>query len=311
MRTAPDDIACGPSLSATPRPNGCSPVPHLARRLALAFAAGASALAGCSQALFFHPDSVERGDPADVGMAYVASDFRSADGTLLTGWFIPATEVDDAGAARGTVVQLHGNAENMTSHWRLVQWLPARGFNVFVFDYRGYGRSEGSPTPEGLAADSVAALRHVAAHPGVDPGRIVLLGQSLGGANAIVAAANEGCPPIAAIAIESTFRSYSAIANDKFPFAGSTMDDRFSPDRFIGRLSPTPVLFLHGTADRVIPVRHSQDLHALAGERSRLVVIPECGHLEVFQGRFAAAHRDLLEEFFVAALEEGSRSPCR
>ncbi len=268
------------------------------------------ALGGCSQSLFFRPDRVDRGSPAERGLRFVESDFASADGTPLSGWFIPTTEVADPRMARGTVVHFHGNAENITSHWRLLYWLPGRGFNVFVFDYRGYGRSgttagaQATPTPEGLAADSVAALQHVASLPEVDPSRIVVLGQSLGGTNAIVAVAHPGSPPVKAIAIEATFRSYSSIANEKLPFAGSAMDDTLSAERHIAQLPSIPILLLHGEDDRTISVSHSQRLYALAREPKRLVIVPDCGHLEVFHGPFADQNRSLLEEFFLHALDD-------
>jgi fermentation-respiration switch protein FrsA (DUF1100 family) len=265
-------------------------------------------LAGCAQSLFFYPDQVERPSPSEFGLAYVESDFSSADGTALTGWFIPAI---GAPHAHGTVIQLHGNAENMSSHWRLVEWLPARGFNVFVFDYRGYGRSAGRPTPEGLADDSVAAVRHVASLPGVDPSRIFLLGQSLGGTNAIVAAARPDCPPVAAIAIESTFRSYSSVANDKLFLAGSMMDDALSAERYVDELPPVPILFFHGTEDRVVSTYHSESLYALAREPKRLVLVAGCGHLEVFQEPFAAENRSILEAFFLAAVKGDAASSAR
>ena len=87
------------------------------------------------------------------------------------------------------MVQLHGNAHNVSSHYRYVTWLVAEGVNVLCFDYRGYGLSEGKPERAGILKDSRAAIRYAASRPDVDPDRIVLLGQSLGGANAVVAAA--------------------------------------------------------------------------------------------------------------------------
>lgn len=266
-------------------------------------------LAGCSQSLFFYPDHIDRGSPADLGYKFAQSDFTSADGTPLSGWFVPATDLADPRSAHGTVVQFHGNAQNMTSHWRLMDWLPPRGFNVFVFDYRGYGRSAGRPTPEGLAADSLAALKHVASLPDVDPDRIFVLGQSLGGTNAIVAVSHPECPPVAAIAIESTFSSYSSIANDKLVFAGSVMDDRLSADRHVAQLPPIPILFLHGSEDSVISARHSQRLYSLAREPKRLVVVPGCGHLEIFRGQRASENRSLLEDFFLESLVNNGHPP--
>src|ERR1044072_7983864 len=89
-------------------------------------------LTGCVQQLFYYPDGFVYDRPSRAGLAYEEVTFRSADGTRLSGWFMPAV-----GEARATVVHFHGNARNISAHWRLVGWLPRRGFNVLVFDYRG------------------------------------------------------------------------------------------------------------------------------------------------------------------------------
>jgi fermentation-respiration switch protein FrsA (DUF1100 family) len=92
-------------------------------------------LNGCANGLFYYPDSRVYSTPAGAGQPFQDVWFTSRDGTKLHGWFIPATS---QGPALGTVVHFHGNAQNMTAHYAFVSWLPAEGFNVFVFDYRGY-----------------------------------------------------------------------------------------------------------------------------------------------------------------------------
>src|SRR5688572_11337453 len=114
-------------------------------------------LAGCAHDLFYYPDSVMYDTPASAGLRYEPVGFRSRDGTRLSGWFIPAA----GEAGKGTVVHFHGNAGNISAHWRLVSWLPPRGYNVFVFDYRGYGASEGRPGPRGVFEDANSALDYV------------------------------------------------------------------------------------------------------------------------------------------------------
>ena len=74
------------------------------------------------------------------------------DGTKLHAWFLPA-----GGTARGTVLHLHGNAANVSNHLPLVAWMPARGYNVLMLDYRGFGKSEGRPTLDGIVEDALAA----------------------------------------------------------------------------------------------------------------------------------------------------------
>src|ERR1051325_851564 len=261
-----------------------SSVWNATRFFGLALALGC--LTGCVQGAFYHPDRGLYDTRARLGLKYEQVTFASQDGTRLVGWFIPARGYADPKRAKGTVVHFHGNAQNLSAHWQFVDWLPQRGFNLFVFDYRGYGASQGSPEPKGVFEDSLAALDYVRARPDVDPERLLALGQSLGGTNAIAAVGSGNRAGVRAIAIESTFFSYSAIASDKLVGAGSLVDDTYSADRFVGALAPMPLLLLHGTADAVIPYSHSERLYAKAGEPKRLVRIEGGAHAEAFTPRF-------------------------
>ena len=202
-------------------------------------------LAGCISSPFYYPDTVLYSTPASAGLKFENVEFTSADGTRLTGWFIPATEYRNPKHAKGTVVHFHGNAQNMSAHWQFVSWLPQRGFNVFVFDYRGYGKSRGTPEPKGVFEDSNAALNYVRSRKDVDPDRLVVLGQSLGGTNAIAVVGSGNSSGVKAIAIEATFYSYAAIANDKFYGAGVLVDDTYSAERYVSNLAPIPLLLVH------------------------------------------------------------------
>jgi fermentation-respiration switch protein FrsA (DUF1100 family) len=261
-------------------------------------------LAGCAQGLFYHPDRVLYDTPARAGLKYEQVVFPSGDGTRLVGWFIPAAGYADPRKAKATVVHFHGNAQNLSAHWRYVEWLPRRGFNLFVFDYRGYGASEGRPEPKGVFEDSGAALDYVRSRPDVDAGRLLVFGQSLGGTNAIAAVGAGNRAGVRAIAIEATFYSYSSIASDKVSGAGSLMDDTYSADRYVAALAPMPFLLLHGTADPVIPYAHAERLFAKAGEPKRLVTVAGGGHTEALTPRFGAKYQELLLEFFDAALAD-------
>jgi uncharacterized protein len=259
-------------------------------------------LAGCVQSAFYHPDRVLYDTPARLGLRFEQVAFLSKDGTRLAGWFIPARGHADPRQSKGTVVHFHGNAQNMSAHWQYVDWLPQRGFNLFVFDYRGYGASEGRPAPRGVFEDSSAALDYVRSRPDIDPRRLLVFGQSLGGTNAIAAVGAGNRAGVKALAVEATFFSYSSIAGEKLIGAGSLVDDTYSAERFIAALSPTPLLLLHGTADTVIPYSHGERLFARAGEPKRLVRIEGGAHTEALAPRFGATYRDLLTDFFEAAL---------
>ncbi len=135
---------------------------------------GTMGMSGGVEHRFFYPDRHTYGTPADLGLAYRELEFTSADGTRLHGWFVPAV-----GPRRGTVLHVHGNAQNLTAHFAFVAWLPRRGFDVVAFDYRGYGRSEGRPTLRGALDDTIAALAFVRSLPEADPNRLYVIGQSL------------------------------------------------------------------------------------------------------------------------------------
>ena len=128
---------------------------------------------GCVSRMFYYPDKQIYETPSQP---FEEIQFASADGTRLHGWWIPATI-----PVKGTVVYLHGNAANITGHYCQIEWLPASGYNVFLFDYRGYGKSEGQPSRRGVYADCVAAMDYAAKRAD----RLFASGQSLGGANAM------------------------------------------------------------------------------------------------------------------------------
>jgi len=260
-------------------------------------------LSGCVQSMFYYPDRVRYETPDALGLRYESVQFKSADGTRLSGWFIPAVGRQNPKEAKGTVVHFHGNAQNMTSHWRFVSWLPRQDYNVFVFDYRGYGESEGKPEPKGVFEDSGAALNYVRSRGDVDPERLFVFGQSLGGTNAIAVVGSGNRAGVMAAAIESTFYSYSSIANDKLPGAGLLVGNDYAASKFVAAISPIPLLLIHSTADDAIPHAHSQRLFAEAREPKRLIEIPGAGHLEPMSApRFGTTYQQALTDFFDASV---------
>ncbi|WP_171909749.1 alpha/beta hydrolase [Aquisalimonas asiatica] len=225
-------------------------------------------IAGCSR-FFFLPEPGHRWDPAQAGIDYENIWFDSLDGTPLHGWFLPADE------PRGTILFLHGNAENISTHIGAVYWLPGQGYNVFLLDYRGFGLSAGTPDFDGVHMDAAAALARVARHRRVDPERIVVFGQSLGASVAITTVANHGAAHgVRGLIADSPFSSYRGIAREKFgelwltwPFQwplSLTIDDDHAPIDHVASVSPIPLLLIAGDDDRVVPSHHSQDLYAAA-----------------------------------------------
>lgn len=124
---------------------------------------------GCGlDRLFYHPDSTIYYTPAQLNLRHEDVRFVARDGVRLHGWWLPALTPRPL----GTIVHFHGNAANISNHILAAYWLPAAGYHVFMFDYRGYGQSEGSPTRRGTIADGHAALDYVLSRPEVDRERL-------------------------------------------------------------------------------------------------------------------------------------------
>lgn len=242
---------------------------------------------------FYFPDRVAYGTPADADRAYEDIRFPSADGTQLAGWFMPAP-----GKARATVVHLHGNAQNMSAHWPYAEWLLDHGFNVFAFDYRGYGNSQGSPEPCGILQDAIAALDYLRSRDASS--KLCVFGQSLGAMLAIAAAAINP-RNIAAVLAEAPVHSYSAWAEDQMPEKELVLDDEHCASRHIAALSPIPLLLMHSPADRVVPYAHSEQLVTLAGEPKQLITIPNGEHNDAMTARHGTRYQEIAAAFFTRA----------
>lgn len=245
-------------------------------------------LPGCTS-LFFQPMRQHLRTPDQIGLSWRDVWFEADDGVRLHGWFLPSQV-----ASRGTILFLHGNAENVSTHIGSVAWLPARGYNVFLIDYRGYGISEGVPTLDGLHRDAAAAIATVFTLDGVGADRVALFGQSLGGSVAITTLANSRYKQkIAALIVEGAFSGYRSIAREALARAWLTwplqwplsfaVDDEHQPVEAITRVSPVPVLIVQGEEDPVVPVSHAEALYAAAREPKSLWLVPRAGHIDVFR----------------------------
>jgi fermentation-respiration switch protein FrsA (DUF1100 family) len=229
------------------------------------------------------------------------------DGVELHGWFLPA----DA-PVRGTIVQFHGNAGNVTSHFLQFAWAPQRGYAVLCFDYRGYGLSPGVPSAEGLEADALAAI-HFAQHlPESQAGdKLVLYGQSLGGAVLLHALGRvRDRRRVAAVVVEGSFHSYEDAAAGVlyrhtllFPLTGlayATVSDRHDPAPYVAGVSPTPLLVIHGTHDPVIAPAFGRALYELGREPKELWFVDGGGHIDLLR---RPEVRDRLEAYLARTLQ--------
>jgi fermentation-respiration switch protein FrsA (DUF1100 family) len=262
-------------------------------------------MTGCTH-LFYRPDAHVYQAPEALGIPFETPSFPSLDGTRLTGLFLPAAKQP----ALGTVLHLHGNGGNMTGHWGYSAWLAKEGFNVLVLDYRGYGASEGKPSERGTVEDAVAALSYLRARKDVEPDKLLVLGQSLGGAIALAAVA-QSSTGVRALSLDSAFSSYRAVTREKLAGWWLTnllkwplsllVSDRERPLDALAKLKGLPLLITAAPLDPVVPYEESLKLYEAASQPKTLWVIPGEGHCDAYY-RYGATYRPRLVEFFDAAL---------
>jgi fermentation-respiration switch protein FrsA (DUF1100 family) len=225
--------------------------------------------------LFYFPTHDEPATPATWGFKYEAIDFKSADGTPLHGWLIQKR----GQAARGTVVFSHGNAGSMGHHLGFVTWFAEAGYNVLMYDYRGFGKSGGNIDRRGIVDDVKAAFNYASSRRDLDAGRLVSYGHSLGGAKSVTALAESPVKGLRAIVIDGAFASYRAMARIVGGRLGeSLVTDELAPKDFVAKLSPVPLLVVHGQRDEVVPVSQGLELFKTAHEPKTLFKVEAGRH---------------------------------
>lgn len=229
-----------------------------------------SPLATLEKNLVYHPTSYPselEGEP----LPFEEARFQSDDGTELHGWFMDHPE------PIAIALFCHGNAGNIASRGDSLMILNRHHrLAVMAFDYRGYGKSKGRPTENGILADARAARKWLAKRKGVREQDIVLMGRSLGGAVAIDLAAKDGAK---GLVIASTFTSLPDVAQEAFPMlpARILMTQRFNSLAKIKDYHG-PLLQSHGDADVLIPISLARELHAAAPGRKQFIPIPGGRH---------------------------------
>ena len=225
--------------------------------------------------------------------------FNSADGTRLHGWFFES----QSGPEVATVIFFHGNGGNIGNVGWLGQRFAQRGFDVLLFDYRGYGASDGVAANESdLYADGDAAVAFVRNEKGARPERIILYGQSLGTA---IAADVASRGVFGAVVLESGFSSASSVAASALPWLPRWLHflgkNRFESGRKLASVK-SPILITHGDPDHTIPTDESKMLFASANEPKKLLIFPGAGH-NVF-GSLREQYLVQVEQFILESLVE-------
>ena len=242
--------------------------------LLAAYAAASWYLWAKQRELIFVPSREVTRTPADVRLTYeeVRIPVGGRNPALLHGWWVPAN------ADFATVLYLHGNDLNIGGNVDHIAALSRIGFSVLAVDYRGYGKSEAAfPSESQMYDDAEAAWDYLIRQRHVDPGQAFIYGHSLGGAVAIELALRR--PEAAGVIVESAFTSMSDVARIgywMFP-VDWLLYQRFDALAKVTKLR-SPVLFVHGKADREVPYAMSERLFAAAPEPKWLALIPNAGH---------------------------------
>ncbi len=235
-------------------------------------------LSGCwnwfVESQVFFPDTTIEQTPVDLDLPFEDIWFTSSDSVRLHGWLIPAS------SAKYLLLFCHGNAGNISHRLDNVRLLHNRGISVFIFDYRGYGRSQGRISEKGFYLDSEAAYEVAREWAEQNGSKLVVFGRSLGGIAATHLGATKSCD---GLILESTFTSMGAMARAHYPlpFAETLLEHRLNA---LGQIAKVlvPILFFHGDKDRIVPIKLGRKLFDAAPNPKEFVILPGAGHNDTY-----------------------------
>lgn len=245
-------------------------------------------ITGCTT-MFYYPDRIQYVKPENFNLAYKEITFFPEDKTELIGWFFPSRTKE----IKGTIVHFHGNAQNMSAHFVNLSWVMDKGYNLFVWDYRGYGISDGRPDPDGVYQDSIAALkegRKLWSENG--KGKFIIYGQSLGGAIAMRALGDyQETSQVDLVVQDCTFMSYQDLAFHKLsrslflpisPLAYVLVTDKYSTENEVKKIKQ-PTLVIVAEKDEVVHQKFGKKLYkTLTTSKKWLWKIPNGEHMSTF-----------------------------
>lgn len=253
----------------------------------------AIALYAFQSRLIYVPEAGIKTTPAAVGMRYEEVALVTSDGVRLAGWYLPLAD------ARGTVLFCHGNAGNISHLLAVAEDAHRLGLGILLFDYRGYGQSEGAPSEEGTYRDAEAAWNYLVQDAGLPPERIVVIGRSLGGPIAAWLARDK---TPAALFLEATFTSLPELGQALYPLFPIGLLARYKyPTLEYLKQVQCPVLISHSRDDWLIAFAHGQRLYEAAGHPKAFTEL-RGGHNAAFS-EDAAAYEAGVEAFLAEVLE--------
>jgi uncharacterized protein len=237
----------------------------------------------------YFPDRTLTATPAESGIDYKDVQFETEDGVRLHGWWVPGRTGGD------TLLWFHGNAGNLSDRVGLLELLHDElGVGVFMFDYRGYGDSEGRPTEAGLYADARAALDSAVAEAEARPEELVLFGQSLGAAVAVELA---NVRRVRGVVLEAAFTSIPEMARHHYGFlpVWPLLRTDFDSETRIAQID-APLLVFHGQNDDIVPIDMGRRVFAEAREPKEFNEVAGAGHNDVYlNAEYMTRLRDFLE----------------
>lgn len=218
----------------------------------------------------FFPQRAFDFEPESFGLAYREAAFTTEDAKTLHGWFFPG-EKDHP-----VILHFHGNAGNISHRLGLIKELMQQRLQVFIFDYRGFGKSQGRPSEKGLYRDGMAAFDYLVQREGILPSKIVLHGHSIGAAVALEVALNRGAR---AVILESAFTSTRDMAKTMplFSLLSPLLPANYNNLEKVPRLH-IPKLMIHGDRDEIVPFSMGERLFAAAPEPKEFLRLEGAGH---------------------------------
>ncbi len=234
-----------------------------------------------------------KNDTIDLGYTVESVIFKSENGNKLNGWFIkPKNEI-----AKITLLHFHGNAGALFSQYQAITPLVKKGFQIFMFDYSGFGFSEGQATRENVLTDGLSALDYIKSRQDVKGTKIMLYGQSLGGhLSAVIAQQRE--KDIDGLVIEGGFSSYKDIAKNKGGFLGKLLvKELYSGETSIKNFHK-PVLIVHSSEDKVVSIALGKKLFDNANEPKEFYEIkhPHIYGLQFYADTISQKIKDMLDK---------------
>ncbi len=241
---------------------------------------------GCSS-LLYYPTRIEHVDRKKMPVKPVDLDFASEDGTKLHAWQFKAPRP----SSKCVILQFHGNAQNLSSHFHSLYWILDHGIDYMVFDYHGYGSSDGEPSPKATVEDGHAALRKI--HSLYPDKKIVVVAQSLGGNVGLRSVADmKNEIPVSLVFADSTFASYRSVARSALsrgwltwlfqPIGWLVMNDTYASKDRIGEIAPTPIVVIHGEDDNTVDISMGRDVFDRARDPKEFWAIPGGRHIDSF-----------------------------